>query len=86
MTELKGLPLWRRMTQRATRHDYDTGDFWNALDDAADAVEDLQTYVQIIEDAIAATPEDFMLRADFMQRLKEVREKLGFEENRDELI
>jgi hypothetical protein len=42
------LGLWRRMTNRQTRHDYDIGDFWNALDDAADEIERLQEALKAI--------------------------------------
>jgi hypothetical protein len=31
----------RRMSSHETRHNYDVGDFWNAVDDAADALETL---------------------------------------------
>lgn len=37
----------------------------------------LLAYIQVIEDAIELCPDDFMLRADLMQRFKEVRQDIG---------
>ena len=33
---------WRLMVRDQGRHDYGIGDFWNALDDACDLIEDLE--------------------------------------------
>jgi len=54
------LPFLRRISDRATKHDYDMGTYWNACEDAADEIERLtaalaacQTYDyrQIIEES-----------------------------------
>jgi hypothetical protein len=39
----------------------------------------LLDYVQVIEDAIEQSPDDFMLRGDLMQRFREVRQSIGLE-------
>lgn len=40
------LKQFRRMTDRKFRHYYDIGDYWNALDDAADEIEWLRKLVE----------------------------------------
>jgi hypothetical protein len=36
------LVVWRRMVKDRERHNYEIGDYWNALDDACDEIERLQ--------------------------------------------
>lgn len=46
MSEIK---LWRQMTNRFTRHDYDYGDYWNALDSAIEIIERQQKEIKALK-------------------------------------
>jgi hypothetical protein len=47
-----------RMSERATRHDYAVGDFWNAVAEAAEALRDLEHFREEVEDMSMVIRED----------------------------